>query len=84
VFNDQRQNRVGATNHSNAEVFHENLNHKTFVINYENDMILFLRKWYRPGINFEYIDKIFDRYFRIPGSKKEAERPSVCLLAKNL
>ena len=40
-------------------------------INLLNDKIVFSVRDTGQGISTEYIDKIFDRYFRIPGSKKE-------------
>ena len=40
-------------------------------INLVNDKIVFSVSDTGQGISTEYIDKIFDRYFRIPGSKKE-------------
>lgn len=40
-------------------------------INLLNEKIVFSVRDTGQGISTEYIDKIFDRYFRIPGSKKE-------------
>ena len=40
-------------------------------INLLNEKIIFSVRDTGQGISTEYIDKIFDRYFRIPGSKKE-------------
>lgn len=37
----------------------------------ENEKIRFSVKDYGRGIEEQYLDKIFDRYFRIPGTKKE-------------
>lgn len=37
----------------------------------ENGNIVFSVRDYGRGIEEQYIDKIFDRYFRIPGTKKE-------------
>ncbi|ALR30744.1 PAS domain-containing sensor histidine kinase [Chryseobacterium sp. IHB B 17019] len=37
----------------------------------ENDRVRFSVKDYGCGIDKKYIEKVFDRYFKIPGSKKE-------------
>lgn len=37
----------------------------------DNDKVQFSVKDYGRGIEAEYLDKIFDRYFRIPGTRKE-------------
>jgi two-component system, NtrC family, sensor histidine kinase KinB len=37
----------------------------------ENDKVTFFVKDYGCGIDQQYIEKIFDRYFKIPGTKKE-------------
>jgi len=37
----------------------------------ENDKVKFSVRDYGRGIEEQYLDKIFDRYFRIPGTKKE-------------
>jgi len=37
----------------------------------ENDKVSFSVKDYGRGIEEQYIDRIFDRYFRIPGTRKE-------------
>jgi len=37
----------------------------------ENDKVKFFVKDYGCGIDQQYIEKIFDRYFKIPGTKKE-------------
>lgn len=37
----------------------------------ENDKIIFSVKDYGRGIEEQYLNKIFDQYFRIPGTKKE-------------
>lgn len=37
----------------------------------DNDKVQFSVKDYGRGIETQYLDKIFDRYFRIPGTRKE-------------
>lgn len=37
----------------------------------ESDAVIFSVEDHVQGIAPEYIEKVFDRYFRIPGSKKE-------------
>lgn len=37
----------------------------------QNDMILFSVKDYGPGIDKEYIPRLFERYFQVPGSKEK-------------
>ena len=37
----------------------------------KNDAIIFSVKDYGPGIDKEYIPRLFERYFQVPGSKEK-------------